>query len=481
MLPHIRHAIAVVGLVLCAVSPNLAQEVSDPAFDPPFRPSDAGGRKVRWNGTVGMVVINGKLYQQFGLRPDIPLGKWGVGLDLTVRLDADGNLKEDEWDEPLDALEKIYYIRYGAPGDPLYARVGALDNVTLGYGIVVHRYNNTIQYPEVKRVGAYVDGAKGILSFQGMTNNLRELDGPGVVAARIGVKPPVKVGVVFGATIAGDGNQYAGLIDLDDDGVPNPLDLFEDQNDYAARDELRTWLSDEDINELIERGYLPDINHLPESYIGLTDPVVVTGVDAGIPIYRAKGFSLWTYAQAAQIHDFGWGWSFPGARAAFKPIEVGVEYRHYEKQFIGDYFDYAYELERVQVVGDSTYATKESRLKYLGEADGIYGDLTLSLADLGYLYAWALDMHGRDYIAGKTFYGEAAVTPPNVSRLKKVAGYFFQPNQKEFFTEPDDGTVYGGKLFVGLSTNVTLVYDHRVSYANGEQYRTVRIETMITF
>lgn len=481
--PSSRFLPILFALVLSA-SMLSAQEPLDPAFDPPFRSGDTGGRRIRWNGTIGMVIINGKLYQQFGLRPDVPLGKWGVGLDLTVRLDEEGNLKEDEWDEPLDAVEKIYYIRYGAPGDPFYLRVGALDNVTLGYGIVMHRYANTIQYPEVKRVGVYTEGEfgkDGMFSYQGMTNNIREFEDPGVVAGRVAFRPPVKLGVVVGGTFAIDGNQYAGLTDSDDDGVPNRLDLFGDIDDRQHVADLMELLSPEEIAQLIEWGHLPNIYKLPQDYRDRTDEVMLSGIDVGFPVAKSKGFSLWGYAQAAQVHDYGWGWAFPGMRAVLRPVEIGLEYRRYEKEFIGDYIDFAYEIERAQVIGDTTYVTKEQRLKGLGKAEGVYGDVTLSLTDLGYLYAWAIDMHGENYPSGKTFYGEAAFTPPNLSRLKKIAGYFYQPNKPKFFDTLTDGTVYGGKVFFALAENVNLVYDHRVTYANGETYRTVRIETMIAF
>ena len=487
MAPYIKY-LCLLAILLAVPLRGMAQEVLDPAFDPPFRGGATGGNKIRWNGTIGMVIINGKLYQQFGLRPDVPLGKWGVGLDLTLRVDEEGNLKEDEWDEPEDAIEKVYYIRYGAPGDPLYMRVGALDNVTIGYGIIMHRYANTIQYPEIKRVGAYVEGEYGkggLISWQGMTNNFREFTEPGLFAGRVALRPPIKFSPVFGASIGYDGNQYAGLHDSDDDGVPDRLDLFRDVNDRVRVQEIMDTLSADQIQQMIEWGYLPDIYHLPGDYRDKKDGVMLTGVDVGFPVAKAKNFSLWGYAQAAQTLDYGWGWAFPGARSVLGPVEVGLEYRRYEKEFIGDYFDYSYELERAQVVPkDSTfdYQTKESRLAGLGKAEGIYGDLTLSLTDIGYVYAWALDMHGPNYPSGKTFYGEAAATPPqNLSRLRKIEGYFYQPNRPEFFEKLSDGTIYGGKFFIALAPNVNLVYDHRVTYANGETYRTVRIETMVSF
>jgi hypothetical protein len=56
-----------------------------------------------------------------------------------------------------------------------------------------------------------------------------------------------------------------------------------------------------------------------------------------------------------------------------------------------------------------------------------------------------------------------------------------QPNVRRLFTGLTDGTIYGAKLYFSLAGNVSLVYDHRITYFNGESQRTVRVETMITF
>lgn len=458
------------------------QEPTDPAFDPPLTDPSAAGGRVRWNGTIGMVIINGKVYQQFGLRPDFPFGKFGVGLDLTFRFDPDGNFKDDEWDEGRDYLEKIYYIRYGQPGDPFYLRVGALDNVTLGYGIIMRRYSNTIQYPEVKRVGAYCEGGAGRIGWQAMLNNIGELNEPGLMAGRLSFDTGLK-GLTVGATLAHDGNQFAGLIDDDNDGVPNRLDLFPDKNDFVLQRDLLTAFSDnpEDLEYLIANGFLPDIRDSLYSYKNIKESVTEVGADIGFPLIKGRPVSLWTYAQIAKVVDFGWGWAFPGLRMVAGPVEIGAEFRHYEKQFRGQFFDFVYEIERVQLQNDTLFVTKERTLENLGTADGYYTDVLLSFKNFGYLYSWYEDMHGSDYQAGRSIYGEAGVMPPPVSRLQRVAGYYMQPRVKQVFQRTSEGTIYGAKLYFALASNVSLVYDHRVTYYNGQSHRTIRIETMVSF
>ncbi|MBC8402512.1 MAG: hypothetical protein H8E14_13565, partial [Candidatus Marinimicrobia bacterium] len=78
-------------------------------------------RSVR--GAFGAVTIDGKIYNQIALRPVVPIWKFGIALDLVFYIDADGNLRKDEWDFSDGAaikntlIDKIYYIRFGKKSD----------------------------------------------------------------------------------------------------------------------------------------------------------------------------------------------------------------------------------------------------------------------------------------------------------------------------------------------------------------------------
>jgi len=57
-----------------------------------------------------------------------------------------------------------------------------------------------------------------------------------------------------------------------------------------------------------------------------------------------------------------------------------------------------------------------------------------------------------------------------------------EPNVDKLFAKSrSDGTIYGGKIFIGLAQNIALVYDHRVTYYNGQRNHSIRVETMVTF
>jgi hypothetical protein len=458
----------------------VGQDTFDPAFDPPPMGVGTPTGGVRWNGAIGMAIIDGKPYQQFSLRPDIPLGKFGIGLDLTIYFDENGNIRKEDWDEPLDFVEKIYYARYGLPGDPFYVRVGALDAVTLGYGIIMKHYSNAIEYPAVKRLGLYTEGEYKRIGWQAMLNNFREIGEPGLLGCRLSYRTGL-AGLTFGASAAYDGNQYAGLHDSDHDGVPDAVDMFKGVNDFTRRDQILALLTHDQIQQLIDWGLLPNI-YLPIiSYKSKRDGIGIVGADVGLPIWRKRPISIWLYAQAAKILDYGWGTAFPGVTFGIGPLKLGYEFRHYDKQFLGEYFNFVYEIERVRFVGDSIFVPKEARLKNLSRANGHYGDMTLYIGTFAYLNAWYLDMHGANYPAAKTIYGEAGLTPAFVPKVRKVSGYFMQPNVRRLFQGTSDGTIYGAKVYLGLGSNVTLVYDYRTTYWGGEPQRTVRIEAMMTF
>ncbi|MFQ6673852.1 MAG: thrombospondin type 3 repeat-containing protein, partial [Fidelibacterota bacterium] len=185
-------------------------------------------------GSVGAVTIDGELWNQLALRPVIPFGKLAVALDIVLYIDADGNIHKDEWDFSSSGaikntlVDKIYYVRYGLPRDPLFLRAGALDDVTVGYGILVAGYSNTIQYPQVRKVGLEVGLKRGRYVTGGFVNDFKE--NLGLVGGRVSTTVAGRFQV--GISLVADRNQYLGLKDGDGDGRPDVVDDFPDDDRF---------------------------------------------------------------------------------------------------------------------------------------------------------------------------------------------------------------------------------------------------------
>lgn len=464
-------------LTILIVSLSAAQDSGNQGTD--------GGNKVfQMNGAVGASVINGVTYQYFSLRPDISIWKFGIGLDLSLYFDAEGNLREEDWDETADYIDKLYYIRFGHSGDPLFVRAGSLAPITLGYGLIMRRYTNSIEWPQVRRVGMQFEVNAGHYKIEGLFNNFRELEDPGLLGGRVSYAIPVFLPIAVGATFVYDGNQYLGAKDEDNDGIMDRQDQFPGKNDSEHVGWLRNdvGLTPSQISRLIESGDLPDILNPPTNIADMNESISVIGLDAGMPLIHSDILSLWTYVQMAQIVDYGRGYTVPGVMFNYGPFHASAEYRIFEEEFMSDFFNMAYETERV--VWDEQleeYVTKEQRLIGLPAAQGYYADAGVNFFNIIDIFAAYSQMNYGEGRPGKSFYLKADLTTSWVPKLSVAQAYFQQPNAEKLFTRESDGTVLGYKVGFEMGQGISLIYDNKIIYHNGKPNRIVTIETAMTF
>lgn len=193
---------------------------------------DAGGLGFEAGISLGTDVLidaegQPETWNSLGFQPDLAIGPFGVGFDLTMRFklmpNADTALAifPGDWVPDYEGsgktlldlyLPKIMYVRYGQRGDPLYAKLGSIDDLTLGNGFIVGEYSNTRFLPGQRLFGldVGVDGALFGFPYVGielLTGNLARLD---VFGGRLFARPLVSTGMPIlenlqvGATMAMD-------------------------------------------------------------------------------------------------------------------------------------------------------------------------------------------------------------------------------------------------------------------------------------
>ncbi len=144
-------------------------------------------------------------YQYLTVSPDLSFGKWGIGLELTLhytftdQAGVDPIRTEGDWipDPTLDQnyldvyLPKIKYIRYGFKGDPLYAKLGSIEDGTLGNGFIMNMYDNTLFMPEERIFGLAfdLDGALFQFPYLGLETFVGNLARFDVIGARLYARP----------------------------------------------------------------------------------------------------------------------------------------------------------------------------------------------------------------------------------------------------------------------------------------------------
>ena len=304
----------------------------------------AGGLGISWINENGETTP----YYMIGVMPDLQFGKIGVGLDLTLRISTNsGKIRKADWSN--GAYRKIIrYVSWGQKHDPVYAKVGQLDMATIGHGFIVYNYSNSPSYDD-RRIGAELDIDFTGFGFETMYGDFQQ---PGVIGGRGYVRPlkfttladiPVIGGFELGATYVTDQNKNSGVFLTPVYTVLPPGGVFVTHDEGA-------------ISEY--------------------------GFDAGLPILRIPFMDADLYYDYAQIHKFGHG-SAAGILIDFNGLgiakaSVKLEHQWVGSQFIPEYFDQFYELNRY-VPGDSSYFSKATQLENAPGGQGWYGQLTISL------------------------------------------------------------------------------------------------------
>ncbi len=485
------------------------EEVPEPEEEGPFN-LGAG---------LGSLTIDGVIYNQLALRPEIKFGKLGVGLDLVMYIDPQGNIRKDEWDEPTDFFDKILYVSWGAKGDPFFVRYGTLENMTLGYGGLIYGYSNTMEFPEVRRIGLNGGMKFGKFGTELFVANFKDFGrGGGLLGGRITFNPIEKL--TLGANIVTDINQYSGLKDFDEDGVPDLLDDFPEEGDYAV-DTDGDGIADEIDPDRDGDGYTDNsqdssiVNNDPDGTVLKPDPfdidevdarrVLGFAVDAGYPVFSSNMFSLNLYAEANVLNfaddKSGIGLVPFGANATlFKFINLSFEYRMDSDYYAPRFFDQAYDLDRVAISlnADSSLSvtTKDQNLNISeGQRVGYYGAASLGLFNLVSASASYTDMSSDEGDTLRSFTAALVLNTENIPKISKAYAYYQRNNDDNpfDFANPSPNTILGYRVGYEVSKGVSLVWDYRRLHADldgdgvisedveGEIINILNIETVFDF
>lgn len=256
------------------------------------------------DGGLGMTWIDNKAYYTIYLQPDISIGKFGVGLGITLLYDAEtGRIRSQDWNSGYDYARLIRYLRYGHKGDTFYSRIGALDYEMIGHGFILNFYNNQVNYDR-RKLGLTLDADFGHFGFESLTNNLGRLE---VIGGRGYFRP------IYSSEI--------------------PV--------------LR--------NVAVGASFVTDVD--PDSRRDTEDNISIWGVDIELPLIKSDLLTTLLFADYAQIQDYGSGQTI-GLRTDFNALMdflkfgFSIERQFLGKEFIANYFGPFYEILRYTTMGE---------------------------------------------------------------------------------------------------------------------------------
>ena len=366
--------------------PQIENEVSESG-------SEGDDPLMRWMAEhlgmeIGTVTLNGLTFSKVILQPAFEIGKFDIALYLPViyntnLFDPEDWYKPDdnyEWsfgtdqDNPADAAAdalrdlvlKIRYVEYGDNRDPLFFKIGNVNDVTLGHGILMNRFANDTDFPAVRRVGLNTGFNADKWTVESVVNDLAE---PEIMAGRLAYRP---LGRVFPL-----GFGLSSVVDIDPAG------------------------------DLVDQ---------------VGDPIFVNGaVDTEFPLFDRDSFTLVGFADAGTMMPYyrenyagieaGWQQNFFYDDAESNPLDalrnygysagilgnVGImdyrlEYQYADGLFFNGFYGPTYERRRGEIA--QAFATIVPLLDLFDTEPvrGIYGqagfDLAWLVVESGYRWAW---------------------------------------------------------------------------------------------
>lgn len=457
--------------------------------------SSNDGEGFNMGGGVGAVMMGDQTYTQIRLMPEIRFGKFGMGLDIDMLIDSQGNIREEDWDDFEDYINKIYYIRYGQRGDTFYGRFGGFPTYTLGHGLLMYDYSNMLQFPEVRQLGLQLGGKLPIMGMEveAFSSNIAKND---ILAGTVSVLPlqksniPLLKNIKFGGNIVADRNQINGLIDTDNDEYPDFFDDYPNNGNwhnevdrlrdkyfaiYSAALEIATpgaTPTEEGYQEFLETDYMMSLRN-PSFDDFEEDPITSFSLDYELPLINTGLFQLSHYGEAAQIVDHNMGFIFPGFYSKFLIFNLNMEYRIFQDDFAPSYFDNLYDQQRVIAYEvqyeDSTVVfvdTKESTLKLHKKSWGWYGRLSADIFQFITVSSAYEDMYGKNNYRNKGIWLGANL---NTSFIPKLAAAEIEYSQKNFDKLTEFKTAnaqVSGKLGYSLGSNTNFVGNYQERYVD---------------
>ncbi len=425
-------------MFLCAES-GYTQEEEEEQYE-------TSGVKAIMSGIFGTVTVDGAQWQRMALRPLFTAGRFEALFDIELFIDERGQFRDRGWNFDSGTqgfesiLRKISYLQFGGLDweDPFYLRIGSLEDVTLGYGLILSGYRNTLEAPGVKKTGLDI-AVRGISSWsfgiRAIINDFVDLSKGGpLVGVRVSARPvfrpqDMEVGrLEFGMTGVSDIDQYEGL-----------------------------------------RNSLP-VPRPPR------DGITMAGLDASYLIWDREFSELILYGQYARIVEGdgikGEGFGAPGLKLKLGPLKGRAEYRQFSDQFRPQYFNDLYENARARYDETNNLAIPKTATLSDTSMKGIYGQASLSLGPLMTASASYQHLKGQG-ASNQRLLGMASLNAAFLGKVpyfSQASAYYEKYNidtrQARFFDSTLD-TFYGYILSIDISQDVSVIWDTRHTFSPG--------------
>jgi hypothetical protein len=348
---------------------------------------------------IGSVDIDGTNYSEAVIQPNFDFGKAKLGLYLPV-IYTSNLFDASDWYRPggnnewsfgseyfsqkdyldgakylgIDLALKIKYFEYGTQyKDPFFIKVGNLEDMTLGHGLIMDDYANDTDFPSVRRLGfdMGLDGKGG--GFELVANDLTD---PQIFGGRLFVRPVPNFKLALG---------LSAVVDWAPASV-EPTTILPDNSSDALK--------------LIDTGVDLDLPIIQSSLLGIrayADGAVTIPYTTEAIGGVAQGFQTQLVYNSTTGEIQNWG-AAGGLLGNVSFIDWRLEYRYITGDFIPSLFDGTYDRMRGQyaeqylsyLANPALYSDAPTIMGIFGKAGfRLFNDKLIFSA--GYFWPWSPD------------------------------------------------------------------------------------------
>jgi len=387
---------------------------------------------------IGSVTIAGETWSTVVIQPTFALGELKASLYLPIIYSGDmfnpndwykpeGNnewsfgtdtqYQNDIWgmvgDITSDLFLKIRYLEWGQQRDAFFFKVGNLNDITIGHGLIMRNFANDADFPSVRRVGLNLGMDFGTVGIEAMVNDVRINPAPDIIGGRFYLRPVKDFKAALGLSAVVDlqpAKDWPGGAALVGDPVfINPgldLDLPIFESDFFSI-----------VAFADGAAMLPYFRSAPSaaSFVYNGNTVGLGGIPSGFALD-----AIYDPGSAIPIKNWGVAAGLFG-NLIIKDFTWRVEFRDYTGAFVPQFYNSDYERNRTsQVASVLSYLSNPSAAAFDTPTLGIFGEGGLILPKLfgltlSYFWPWTQDAagafsFGNDHLLAK-FTLEKGVIP----------------------------------------------------------------------
>jgi hypothetical protein len=394
------------GQTIAAVDGTTPVNGTDTPTTPPPEPDWVKALRDIIGLEIGAVTIGNDTYAKAILAPKFRIDQFKLSLYLPVIYKTnmfdpgdwyrpDGNNEwsfgtdesfGDNWwlrigDIAYDLILKIKALEFGGRADPFFLKVGNLDDLTIGHGLIMRNYANDSDFPALRRVGFNLGVDTGGFGFELVSNDLgmafKAL--PEVTGTRIYFRPFMPFALAFGVSLLADLNPADGDTLVGDPAFFNAgLDL-----DFPL-------VKEKDFNITLFADAALMLPYFRTEVSG--SPVIPAGFAFDAIVYGPAG--------SKAFRNFG---AAAGAIGNVSLFEWRLEARYYTGKFKPAFYNAIYDRVKRDNVNDViAYLRNPNDPANLTTTFGIYGEGSFSIekvfsVTLGYLCPLAFTSTGVGY------------------------------------------------------------------------------------